>query len=74
MRLYNDLDAMNEAGVELWATVLDGADKLALELSERGADLRDARQIAMDAMSEAFSQRIIRNAYKKGATVKRGQP
>lgn len=69
MRLYNEHGGLNEAGLELWSTVLDGADKLALELAEKGVDLRDARQVAMDAMSEGLAKRIIREAGKKGAAV-----
>lgn len=67
-RLYNDLGAMNEAGTTLWASIQDGAETLAQECSKRNLDLRDARQIACDAMSDAFARRIIREAQIKGFT------
>lgn len=64
-RLYDELGALNEAGQHLWATMLDGAELLARELDERGIDLRDARQVATDAVSSVFADRIQRAAYRR---------
>lgn len=64
IRLYGELSEMTDAGREMFDSFLKGTEPMVNELIEKGFDLRDARQIAMDAVSMSFADVIRKQAVR----------